>query len=133
MNDTVDYITLAIAVLPVLGSVIASYVRLSTRITRMEMEIGRNNEDLERVENITNRQHQDLVNKMDSLSEGVHSLKESVIEAIVIRKAEQEFVRQMLEHVTREVRSHDSRLSQLEHENNISQSTRTTRRKVHKD
>lgn len=133
MNDTVDYITLAIAVLPVLGSVIASYVRLSTRITRMEMEIARNHTDLERVESIATHQHRDIVNKMEALSAGVHALKESVIEAIVIRKAEQEFVRQMLEHVTKEVKSHDSRLSHLEYENNASQPTRTARRKINKD
>jgi exopolyphosphatase/pppGpp-phosphohydrolase len=129
-----DIIVAAIAAIPTLLTVVGTYVSLSTRIARLEEKLKNHQRELEMVEAAAMRHHSDITIKIDSITIALQALRETVIESIVHRKSEQDFIKSTITNLADSVRRHESTLNQLEINYEKDQViSKPTRRKISKN
>ena len=111
---TMSYIALIGSLIPVLGAIIASYITLSSRMTRIETKMIDNEKNSDRVEAESSAHYTRMVSKIDSLQLGITNVEKAIIETSLKRQAEFAQVAKMLEAVIKNMEAQETRITNLE-------------------
>lgn len=127
---TLSWLNLIAGLIPLLGAIVGSYVALSTRITRMEVEVNSYKREVEKLEVQSEKHYTELFKEIDSVVKSIQSLEKAVLETSIRRQNEYENVKDFMRSMTVSLQAQEVRIKALEsssHETNI-ELHRSTRR-----
>jgi hypothetical protein len=132
---TLSWLNLAAGLLPLLAAIVGSYMALSTRITRMEVEVSAYKKEVDKLEVQSEKHYTELFREIDAVVKSIQSLEKAVLETSIRRQNEYENVKDFMRNMTTSMQAQEIRIKALEtsgYENRID-SHRSTRRKGEQD
>lgn len=114
---TLSWINIVVGLLPLLAAIVGSYVALSSRITRVEVEVQAYKREVDKLEAQSEKHYEELFKEIDSVVKSIQSLEKAVLETSIRRQNEYENVKDFMRNITSSMQAQELRIKALESTN----------------
>lgn len=130
-----SWVNIIVGLLPIIITIVASHIRLSNRITKIESDISSYEMRVDKLEVSSEKHYVDLSKHIEDMKNSIQSLEKAILETSIRRQTEYESVKELVRAMSETYRNHEKRIMNLEtmtYEQNINTS-RSSRRKNNSD
>lgn len=135
MQIAMSWVNIIVGLLPIIITIVASHIRLSNRITKIESDISSYEMRVDKLEVSSEKHYVDLSKHIEDMKNSIQSLEKAILETSIRRQTEYESVKELIRAMSETYRNHEKRIMNLEtmtYEQNINTS-RSSRRKNNSD
>lgn len=135
MQIAMSWVNIIVGLLPIIITIVASHIRLSNRITKIESDISSYEMRVDKLEVSSEKHYVDLSKHIEDMKNSIQSLEKAILETSIRRQTEYESVKELVRAMSETYRNHEKRIMNLEtmtYEQNINTS-RSSRRKNNSD